>query len=79
MPRATSDAARRQAEQQQAGAEHDQPQRHQRHGERGEPAQELPEQQRVAIDRLRQHAAQRAAIEFAVDRSRSPGRSPSAG
>ena len=62
------DAARRNAEQQQAGAEHDQPQRHQRDGQCGERAQELPEQQRVAIDRLRQDARQRPAIELAVDR-----------
>ena len=60
--------ARRQADQQHAETHHEQPQRDQEHRQRGEAGQEFSDQQRVAVDRLRQDAAHRAAVELAVDR-----------
>src|SRR5207244_821535 len=60
-------AARRKTEHEQAEADDEQPQREEadRHG--GKPGQEFSEQQRVAIDRLRQDAAERAPAVLAVD------------
>src|SRR5262249_31090366 len=57
----------RHPDQQQAEPDHQQPQRQQADGEREQPGEELPEQQRVAVDRLRQDAGKRAPVVFAVD------------
>src|SRR5205085_10957740 len=59
---------RRQAEEQQAQTDRQQPQREQANRERHQPGEKFSEQQGVAVDRLRQHAAQGAAAELAVDR-----------
>ena len=60
-------AARRHAEHDQAEADDQQPERDQADRQHAEPGEEFAEQQRVAIDRLRQNARQRAPVVLAVD------------
>jgi hypothetical protein len=64
--RAASSPPRRHPEAQHAHPRDQQPDRGEHQGQREEPRQELPEQQRVAVDRLGQQARHRALVELAI-------------
>src|SRR5262249_22172824 len=53
--------------------DHQQPQRQQTDRQRQQPAEKFAEEQAVAVDRLGQYPAQRAAIELPIDRIKGEG------
>ena len=68
MPLARVIAARRHAEQKQAQPDDQEPKCEQADGERKQTGDEFPKQKRIAIDRLREDARERAPVMLAVDR-----------